>query len=191
MFCTKHKDVGLDADTLELLYGVLGGLGLQLARSGEIGHVGQVYAHGVLAQLPLQLTDGLQEGLALDVAHRAADFGNHEVVLVLLAQIEHVALDFVGNVGNHLDGLAQIVAPTFLVDDALVDASRGEVVVAGGLYARKAFVMPQVQVSFLSVVGHIAFAVLVRVQRTRVDVDIRVELLDGNVVAACLQQLAD
>ena len=56
--------------------------------------------------------------------HRTADFRNHEIVFVLLAQIEHVALNFVGDVRNNLNGFAQIVAAAFFVDNALVDAFR-------------------------------------------------------------------
>ena len=191
VFGAQDEDIRLDAQALQLLHGVLRGLRLQLAGSGEVRHIGQVNAHRIATQLPLELADGLQEGLAFDVAHGAADFRDDEIVLVLLAEVQHVALDFVRDVGDDLDGLSQIVAPAFLVNNALVDTSGGEVVVTCGLDAGKPFIVAQVQVRFLSVVRHIALSVLVGVERTGVNVDVGVELLNGDVVATGLQQFAD
>ena len=42
-----------------------------------------------------------------------------------------------------------------------------------------------------AVLRHIAFAVFIGVECTRVDVDVRVKLLDGYLVTSCLQQLTD
>jgi hypothetical protein len=87
-------------------------------------------------------------------------------------------------VGNDLHGLAEIVAAAFLVDHALVDTACGDIVRTGGAHVGEAFVVPQVEVGFMTVDGHIAFAVFVRVQCPRVDVDVRVEFLDGYSVAS-------
>jgi len=191
VFSTEHEDVGLDTDALQFLYRVLRGLSLQLTRSCEVGHVGKVYANSVFTQFPFELTDGFEEGLAFDVTYRTTDFSDDEVVLVLLAQVEHVALDFVCNVGDNLNRLTQIVTTTFLIDDALIDTASRKVVEARGLNARETFVVSEVQVSFLSVVGHIAFPVFIGVERSRVDVNVRIEFLDGDVESTGLQKFAD
>ena len=90
---------------------------------------------------------------------------------------------------HHLNRLAQIVAVPFAVNHRLVDASRRNRVVARGVYARKPFIMSQVEVGLETILCHVALAVLVGVQRPRVDVDVRVEFLNCHFVAACLQQL--
>jgi hypothetical protein len=59
------------------------------------------------------------------------------------------------------------------------------------MYARKSFVVSQVQIGLETILRHVALAVLVRIQRTWVDVDVGVKLLNGNFVTACLQQFAD
>ena len=46
----------------------------------------------------------------------------------IAGHLAHGGLDFIGDVRDHLDGLAQIVAAAFAGDDLLVDAARGEVV---------------------------------------------------------------
>ena len=104
---------------------------------------------------------------------------------------QHPPFDFVGDVGNHLNGLAEIVAMTFAVDDGLVDAPCGDGVVAGGLYVGEALVVPQVEVGFHSVGGDVTLSVLVWVERAGVDVDVGVKLLDGDFVATRLEKFAD
>ena len=76
--------------------------------------------HVVLAQVRAQLADGLQEGLALDVAHGAADLDDGHILVAGHAQ--DGTLDLVGDVGDHLHGAAQVVAPALLLDHGVVDA---------------------------------------------------------------------
>ena len=150
-----------------------------------------MYAHGVATQFPFELSDGFEEGRAFDVADGAADFGDNEVVLARFAEVLHALLDFVSDVGHDLNGLAEVVAAALLVDDGFVDAARGHAVLAGGLYAREAFVVAEVEVGLHAIYGDVAFAVLIGIERAGVDIDIGIKLLDGNLVAACLQQFTD
>ncbi len=92
--------------------------------------------------------------------------------------------------GNHLNGLAQIVTATFFFYDAFVYFPCGVIVIPGGFNACKSFVVTQVEIGFLSVGRHIAFTMLVGVECSRVNIDIGVEFLDCNAITACLQQLA-
>ena len=50
--------------------------------------------------------------------------------------------------------------------------------------------MPQVQVGFGTIIGHIAFPMLVRVEGARVNIDVRVEFLDGDREAPGLEKFA-
>ena len=56
----------------------------------------------------LELADGLEERQAFDVADGAADFAQHEVDIVRIGL--HEILDGVGDVRNHLQRRAQIIA---------------------------------------------------------------------------------
>ena len=51
--------------------------------------------------------------------------------------------------------------------------------------------MAEVQVRFHAVLRYITLSVLIRIERTRVDVDVRVHLLDGDAVAAGLEEFSD
>ena len=66
-------------------------------------------------QVVAELADGLEEGQALDVADRAADLDQHEVEALIA--VEDEVLDGVGDVRNHLDGGAEIVAAALLGED--------------------------------------------------------------------------
>ena len=148
-------------------------------------------ADGILSQFPFQLSDGFQKRRTFNVADGSANFRNNKIIVVFFAQQLDASLDFVRNVWHHLYGLAQVVAVSFLVDDGFIDAARGQRVGPSRLYAGETLVVAQVQIGLHAVHGHVAFAVLVRVQRAWVDVDVGVHLLDGDVVAPCLQQLAN
>ena len=92
---------------------------------------------------------------------------------------------------HYLDRLAQVVAVALTVDDGLVDAPCRYRVVSCCVYACKALVVSQVQIGLETILRHVALAVLVGVQRTWVDVDVGVKLLDGYLVAASLQQFSN
>ena len=80
---------------------------------------------------------------------------------------------------------------TFAINDCLVDAPRGDGVVARSMNTCESFIVAEVEVGLHAIDGHIALAMLVGIERSRVDVDVGIELLDGDGVAAGLQQLAD
>ena len=142
------------------------------------------------SQFPPKLSDSLQKRLALDIANRTANLGDDEVEFLLRGIQQDAALDFVGDVGHHLDGLAQIVATSFALNDTQVDATSGDTVVARCHDAREPLVVAKVEVGFHAVGRHIAFAVFVRVQRAWVDVDVGVEFLNGDIVAPSLEQFS-
>ena len=128
MLSAQDEDIGLDTNLLELLDGVLGGLGLHFTSRSDIGDVGQVDAQAVLPELPLELSYAFEEGEGFDIADGTTDLGDDEVVLLLEAKKLDVALDLVGDMGDDLYGLAEVVALTLLADDVLVDTPSGDVV---------------------------------------------------------------
>ena len=71
----------------------------------------------IARQIVLDLADRLEERQALDVANGAADLAQHEVELVIA--VEDEVLDRVGDVRDHLDGGAEIVAAPLLGQDVL------------------------------------------------------------------------
>ncbi len=105
LFGATQKDIRLNADGAQFLDAVLGGFGLDLPGALDKGHQGQVDVADVLfAQVPLELADGLHEGQALDIPHGAADLDDGHIRRG--GHGHDGLLDFVGDVGDDLDGAA-------------------------------------------------------------------------------------
>src|SRR6185436_14806341 len=68
---------------------------------------------------------------------------------------------------------------------------RRPVVLAGRVLAGEPLVVAQVEVSLRAVVGDVDLAVLVGAHRARIDVDVRIELLQRDLVAVALEERAD
>ena len=185
-----QQHVGLDADRTEVADTVLRGLGLELAGGADVGHQGEVHVDRVLAADVLsELPDGLEERQAFDVAHGAADFHQHHVDIA--SGGADAVLDFVGDVRDHLDGAAEVVAPPFLGEHRHVDLAGGPVAVARRRHAREALVVAEVEIGLRPIVGDVDLAVLVRAHGPGVDVDVGVELLEGDAVAMPFEDGAD
>ena len=175
-----EEHVRLDTDGAQLLDGVLGRLGLELARRADEGHEGQVDVDDVvLAHVLLELADGFQEGQAFDVTHGAADF--HDDHVHPGGDLADGGLDLVSDVRDDLDGATEVVAAALLLDHGAVHLARGDVVVPGHARPREALVVPEVEVGLAAVVGDVDLPVLVGAHRARVHVDVRVHLEEGYV----------
>ena len=146
-------------------------------------HVEDVVAADVLAELP----DRLEERQDLDVADRAADLGDHDVDVVG-GEREDALLDLVGDVRDHLHGLAEVLALALLGEHRLVDRAGRGVRAPGERDVDEALVVPEVEVGLALVVGDEHLAVLEGVHRAGVDVDVGVELLHRDPEATTLEQ---
>ncbi len=187
---TMH--VGLDADPPQLLDGVLGGLGLELAGRREGRQQRHVDVQDVVPPDVLaHLADGLEERQALDVADRPADLDDHHVRVAVAAHADDPLLDLVGDVRDDLDRAAEVVPAALLGDDRGVDAAGRDVGALGQVLVDEPLVVAQVEVRLRPVVGDEHLAVLVGRHRPRVDVDIGVELEDRDTETAGLEQAPD
>ena len=180
--------IRLDAPAAELDDRVLGGLGLVLTRWGDVRHQGDMdVADVVQAHVEAELPYGLEEREDLDVADGAADLGDEHVDVVVGQQVD-ATLDLVGDVWNHLHGLAQVVAVPLSGQDMGIDRSGGGVRIAGEVLVDEPLVVAEVEVGLATVVGDEDLAVLERVHGSRIDVDVRVQLLDQDPESPLLEE---
>ncbi len=179
-----QQDLWLDADRAQFLDGVLGRLGLHLAGGRDVRQQRQVdEASPLRAEFLAELANGLEEGQALDIADRAADFAQHEInARSGIGQDE--ILDLVGDVRNDLDRRAEIVAAALFLDDAAVDAPGRDVVGLAGGHAREALIVAEIEVGLGAVISDVDFAVLTGAHRAGVNVEIGVKLAQTHAVAA-------
>ena len=191
LFAAADDEVGRDADFAQLGDRLLRGLGFQLARRLDERHVGDMNKHDIaVAGFQSELADGLQKRQALDVARRAADFGDDDVGFGFFGEEVNAVFDFVGDVRDHLDGLAEIFPLALVVEHGLINLAAGEIVEPGQLDVGEPLVMAQVEVGLRAVVEHINLAVLKRAHRTGVHVEVGIELLERHLESAIFEQRA-
>src|SRR5579871_2407221 len=175
---------------MPIAHRMLGRLGLQFAGARNERQKREMDVDGVPArQVVAELADGLEVRQTLDVADRAADFAQHEIKTIVAVADE--ILDRIGDVGNDLDGGAEVIAAPLLEQYVLVDAAGGDVVHPGRRPAGEALVMAEIEVGLGAVVGDENLAVLIGRHGARIDVEIRVELAQPHLVAARLQERAE
>ena len=146
--------------------------------------------HIIAAHILFDLTDGFHERFAFDIAHGAADFGDDKIGILLAAHAVDPFLDLIRDMRNDLYGTAQIITAAFLFDDGLIDPAGSHIGMTAQIDIDETFIMTQVEVSFRPIIGDEDFAVLVRAHRAGVDVDVRIELLNGDLISSALQQTA-
>ena len=191
--CERHTiDVGMDTDAPQLVHRVLGRLRLQLAGRLDERDERDVDVDDVLlADLAPELANGLEERQRLDVAHRAADLGDDDVGRAGLGRAADARLDLVRDVRDDLHRRAKEVALALLAQDGVPDRAGAMTRVAEEVLVDEALVVADVEVGLGPVLGHVHLAVLERAHRPRVDVQVRIELLDLDAKAARFEQPAE
>ena len=184
---TAEQDLRLDAHAEQFLHRMLGRLGLQLTSRGDIGHQRQMQKQAARrAQLIGQLPYGFKKGQALNIAHRAADFDEDEIIGLSIGLNRF--LDGIGDMRNDLDGGAEIIPPPLLGDHLGIEPPRGPVIGLIGRNTGEALIMPEVEISLRPVIGDENLAMLIGRHRARIDIEIGVQLAQPHPIAASLQQ---
>ena len=124
------------------------------------------------AQLQLELTHCFEEGLALNVARGATHFYHRD--LGIPGSFDDPMFDFIGDVRNHLNGAAQIIAPALLAQHCVIHTARRKIIGAAHHRARETLVMTEIEVCLRAVVGDEDLSMLERAHRAGVDVDVGV-----------------
>src|SRR5688572_25217498 len=105
----NDNHIGMDSVATEFGYRMLGRLGLELVGAGDEGHESDMEVLNLgPADIVSKLADGFEEGKTFDVADSPAHFRDDHVDVVA-AELTDPALDFVCDMGDDLDGIAEIV----------------------------------------------------------------------------------
>jgi len=160
---------------------VLYRFGFQFVAGCDTRHQPHMDVHAVgLAFLHSKLTDGLQEGETLVVAHGAANLHNGHISLVGRGVQPYFLLNHIGDMWNHLDGGTRIHPVALVVDDGVVHLSGRHIAVFVQTFINKTLVVANVQVGFPAIFRHIHLSVLVGVHRAGIHIQVRVQLLHRN-----------
>src|SRR5262249_59586769 len=95
-------------------------------------------------QIVAQLPDRLEKRQAFDIADVAADLAEHEVETFVAFPDE--ILDGIGDVRDHLDCCAKIIATALARKNVLIDPTRRDVVVPAGGAPGEPLVVPKIEI---------------------------------------------
>jgi len=144
----------------------------------------------VPALLVAELAQRLEEGKTLDIPDGATDLGDDNID-VRGCDARDAILDLVGDMGNHLHRLAEVISATFPLNHRRVNLAGGVVGVSREISVGKSLVVPEIQVGLGAITGDVDLAMLERAHRPGVDVDVRIELLYRDLEPVALQQSPD
>src|SRR5215208_179464 len=162
-------------------------LGLELARSLDVGHVGNVDVEDVAPpDVVPELPDCLQKRQALDVAYRPPYLGDDDILV--LPQAPDPVLYLVGYVRDDLHGSTEVVPPPLAAYDLPVHAPRRDVGELAQVLVEETLVVAEIQVRLGPILGDKDLAVLVRVHGPGIHVYVRVEFLQHYPVAPRLEE---
>ena len=136
-----------------------------------------------------ELSDSFEEGLALNVAHGAADFHQRHVNALLVHGDD--VHDLAGDVGDDLHGAAVVIAVTLAGNHVVVDLAGGGVAALVEAFVDKSLVVTEIKVGFRAVVGDEDFAVLDGVHRAGIHIEVRIQLLHGDLHASRFEKSAE
>ncbi len=185
-----EQDVGLNTDAQHFLNAMLRGLGFEFARGGDVGnqrHVDKsVFSLPSSRRIWRMASRKGRDSMSPTVPPISTMTTSTPSETFLM-----VVLDFVGDVGNDLHGLAEVIAAPLFAEDGFVNAAGGPVIVAAELGVCESLVMAEVQVGFRAVLGDEDFAVLKRAHGARVNVQVRIAFLQGDFKTATFEETAD
>ena len=152
MLTSADDDIRLDAHALQILNTGLGRLGLQLLRSTQIRNQRYMDQNGiVMPHLMLELTDGLQERLALDVTYGTAYLDDGDTGFIICKVAVKAALDLIGDMGDDLYSTSAVITTTLLLQYGPVYLTGGNVGIFIQILINKTLIMSQIQIGLRAI----------------------------------------
>jgi len=137
----------------------LGGLGLLLTDGTDGRDQGDMdQSKVIVTDTELELTHGLNKRGRLDIADGTAELDDADIRLFTgivhrdRSDTLHPVLDGIGDVGDHLDCLAEIITLALTFDDIAVDLAGGDVVGTSESHIQVTLIVAKVEVDLPAVV---------------------------------------
>ena len=191
LFTSTHDDVGLNTTRAKFGNTVLSGLCLLLAAwSNERHQCDMEITHVVTASFITELANCLEERQDFNVTDGSAHFRDH-YICVFCGNTANTTFDFVGDVRDDLHCLSQIITATFGRKNGLIDGASCCVRATSEILINESFIVTKVEVCFTAIVSNKHFTMFKRIHCSRINVDVRIQLLHGDAKATHLQQTTE
>ena len=117
MIGAANDHIGGDPHAPQLHYRMLGRLGLHLAGGANMRQQRDMdVQHIIAANILAHLANSFEERQPFNIANCAANFDDHDIGVGLTCDCGDPAFDLIGDMRDHLDRAAQIIAAALLLD---------------------------------------------------------------------------
>ena len=165
--------------------------GFMFAGAFDVRHQCDMNEAAVLpAVLQTDLTDRLQERLALDISYCAADLRDDNVAVAFLSYVVYEVLDFIRDMRDDLNRAPEILPFPLFVQHIPVDFPCRQIGEFIEVLIDESFVMAKVQIRFGSVLCDVHLSMLEGAHGPRVNIDVRVQFLRDHLQTAGFQKPA-
>ena len=139
-------------------------------------HIADIIASHILSHLP----NRFQKRQPLNIPHRAAHLHHDNLHPRIRRQRRQMPLYLIGQMRHRLNRPPQKIPPPLLVNQRPIHLPRRNIRRPRQLHINKPFVMPQIQVRLPPVPGYEHLPMLIRRHRTRIHIQIRIQLHHRN-----------
>ena len=145
--------------------------------------------HAVMgADVAFNLPDRFQKRQRFNIAYRSANFSNDDIGIRFPARFEYMFFNFVCHMGNDLNRAPVIFTATFFLQDDGINFSRRHIAEFGYIYIDKPLIMAKVQIGFRPIFRDKNFTVLVWTHCPRINVNVWIKFLNGDIQSAIFQK---
>ena len=132
-----------------------------------------------MSHIMLELTDGLQERLTLDVTYGTAYLDDGDTGLIICKVAVKAALDLIGDMGDDLYSTSAVITTTLLLQYGPVYLTGGNIGIFIQILIDKTLIMSQIQIGLRAILRDEYFAVLYRVHGAGININIWIKLLNN------------
>ena len=155
------------------------------------GHIGQMDVDDILpAHIFSHLPHCLKEELVFDITHGSADLYDHQISGFLLGNVVDVGFDDIGDMGDVLNGLSQVIPSALLFPDHVEYLAHGQV--PGGLApnTEESLVVSEIHIHLTAIIEHKHLPVFKGVHGAGINIEVAVTF-DGDDLESLGEQVPD
>ena len=152
-----------------------------------------MYEHDVLgpSKIPSELSCSFEERHGFHVSDRTTQFHDSDIRTALPRDGCYPPLDLICDVRYYLHRLPKVVPVPLVLDDRPVHLTCGDVMVAVQIDIQESLIITEIEIHLSPIIENEHLTMLIWIHRTRIYVEIRIDLDHRYVKTTCLQQTSD
>ena len=141
-----------------------------------------------MSHIMLELTDGFQERLALNITDCTANLDDGNSVFVCGFCSVKTTLDLVGNMRDHLNGTSAEITMTLFLKNRPVNLTGCHIGIFVKAFINETFIMSKVKICLCTVIGYKNLSMLNGIHSSRVNIDVGIKFLHGHLIPSGFQK---